>query len=167
MSFPGISLAAAEVEAQTIVDGISPYCTRIEIVGSIRRRKENVNDIDIALVWEGAGFGLLTFFKKHGILKSTGGDRIIKFKWPPMQIPVQLFQTNAAGWPSELLIRTGSKDHNIRMCARALRMQFKLSVGKGLIDERRYPYQPIPGIETEHDIFQALGMEYVEPKDRR
>ncbi len=167
MSFPGISLVKAEAEAQKIVDGISPYCSRIEIVGSIRRRKENVNDIDIVLVWEGAGFGLITFFKKHGILKSTGGDRIIKFKWPPKMIPVQLFQTDEARWATSLLIRTGSADHNIMMCTRAQTMGLKLAVSKGLLDCSRYPEHPIPGITTERDIFEALKMDYVEPKDRR
>lgn len=163
MSFPGISLAKAEVEAQTIVDGISPYCSRIEIVGSIRRRKKNVNDIDIVLVWEGAGFGFATFCREHGIVP-TGGARIIKFKWGVNQIPVQLFQTDSAGWPSELLVRTGNANHNIMMCTRAKACGLKLSVGKGLLDRRG---EPMRGIETEHDIFKALKMDYIKPEDRR
>lgn len=164
MSFPGISLAAAEAEASLIVMGLEPYCIRIEIAGSIRRRKRNVNDIDIVLMWEGAGFGLLTFFKRHRILKSTGGERIIKFKWPPMQIPVQLFQTDEAGWPTSLLVRTGSKDHNIMLCARAKACGLMLSVGKGLLDRRG---EPMRDINNERDIFKALDMNYVEPEDRR
>ena len=166
MSFPGISLAAAENEAGKIVAGIEEYCYRIEVAGSIRRRKEHVNDIDIVLVWKEKGFGFITFCRSHGIVP-TGGERIIKFKWGPTKIPVQLFQTDAAGWPTELLIRTGSKDHNIMMCTRALRHWLKLSVGKGLLDTSGWPDEPVEGIETEHDIFKALQMQYVEPKNRR
>lgn len=163
MSFPGISLMKAEAEAQTIVEGLEPYCSRIEVAGSIRRRKRNVNDIDIVLVWIGKGFGFLTFCRAHGI-KPAGGERIIKFKWGKMQIPVQLFQTDDDGWPTSLLVRTGSADHNIMLCARAKAHGLKLSVGKGLLDRRG---EPMRGIETEHDIFKALDMNYVEPKDRR
>ena len=165
MSFPGISLAKAEVEAQTIVDVIGRYCTRIEVAGSIRRRKKIVNDIDIVLVWEGAGFGFATFCRKYRIVP-TGGARIIKFKWGNMRIPVQLFQTDEARWPSELLIRTGSADHNKMLCARARAHGLKLSVAEGVITTG-YPVTAVPDIKTEHDIFEALKMKYAEPKDRR
>lgn len=164
MSFPRISLVKAEAEAGLIIAGLEPYCTRIEVAGSIRRRKDNVNDIDIVLVWKGLGFGLITFLRKHRITHSSGGERIIKFKWGPIRIPVQLFQTDEDGWPTSLLIRTGSADHNIMMCTRAKACGLKLSVGKGLLDRRG---EPMRGIETEQDIFKALDMNYVEPEDRR
>ena len=45
-----IPLAEAEAIAQEIVALLCPSCTRIEIVGSIRRRREDVGDVEIVCI---------------------------------------------------------------------------------------------------------------------
>ena len=155
----------AVVIAEHIKDALEPHCELIEIAGSIRRGKQAPGDIDIVLIWKNAGLGLVNFYRGHrtAITRPTGGARIIKFEWLQPFIKVQLFQTDLAGWPSELLIRTGSAEHNIKMCTVALKKGLKLSVGAGLLDGSGHP---IAGIETERDIFTALGVPYAEPHER-
>ena len=46
----GIPLERAEKIAEAVVKRLSPYCKRIEVAGSIRRRKEWVKDVDICLI---------------------------------------------------------------------------------------------------------------------
>ena len=45
-----MKLQEAKTIAQTVKKVLTPYCDRIEIAGSIRRRKPIVHDIDIVLI---------------------------------------------------------------------------------------------------------------------
>jgi DNA polymerase/3'-5' exonuclease PolX len=73
-----------------------------------------------------------------------------------------------------LLIRTGSKEHNIKLCQQAKRRGMKLHAdGSGLekmlagqgheIDNSTTSRIPCP---TEQSIFEALGLVYAEPWER-
>lgn len=45
-----IPLADADWLAQEVVDLLAPFCTRIEVAGSIRRRKADVGDVEIVAI---------------------------------------------------------------------------------------------------------------------
>jgi len=45
-----MDLATARQIAQTVQDRLTPFCERIEVVGSIRRGKPEVHDIDIVCI---------------------------------------------------------------------------------------------------------------------
>ena len=64
-------LDRAEVEpfALKIVSTIDPYCSRVEVAGSIQRRKPTVNDIEI-VVQPKPEYSLCT--KEDGASKSKG-----------------------------------------------------------------------------------------------
>jgi DNA polymerase (family 10) len=59
------------------------------------------------------------------------------------------------------LIRTGSKEHNIKLCQHAIDKGMKLSSEKGLMKDGK-----VIASKTEEEIFQGLGMDYVKPEER-
>ncbi len=80
-------------------------------------------------------------------------------------------------WATLLLVRTGSKEHNISLCKRALSMHMKLHADgsglyrlggmvatKGAADGSREEIM-IAG-DTEESIFDKLELKYKEPWER-
>ncbi|MBA7716801.1 hypothetical protein ES703_125879 [subsurface metagenome] len=62
-----------------------------------------------------------------------------------------------------LLIRTGSKDNNIRLCTLAKKKAWRLFAdGSGLFNERG---ERIAG-DSEESIYEALGLRYQLPEER-
>ena len=45
-----MELEKARAIASEVVKRLSPYCQRIEVAGSVRRKKAQVNDIDLVLI---------------------------------------------------------------------------------------------------------------------
>ena len=45
-----MELEKAKVIANIVVKALEPFCDKIEIVGSIRRQKPTVKDIDLVLI---------------------------------------------------------------------------------------------------------------------
>ncbi|MFH0809822.1 MAG: hypothetical protein V2A77_05070 [Pseudomonadota bacterium] len=161
---PGkISLERAKNIADTIVARLKPYCARIEIAGSIRRRRPLVNDIDIVLVpsdpWN----------MKHELMAvgqlTMGGSKIMRLVVPsqvgPLQVDIYIAMPET--WATLLLIRTGSAANNIRLCTRAKEKGWHLAAsGDGLFDEKGVR---IAG-DTEVSIYNALGEKWQEPTER-
>ena len=154
-----MALERAEKIAESVVKRLSPYCKKIEVAGSIRRRKPWVNDIDLVLVpsdpWN------LT----HGIMglgpSTAAGDKLKRVKFDDVQ--VDFYYATPETWATLLLIRTGSKESNIRLASLAKKKGWRLAAsGDGLFNEKG---QRIAG-DTEESIFEALGLPYEEPRQR-
>lgn len=146
--------------ANEIVKRLSPYCKKITVAGSIRRRKPTVNDIDIVLVpsdlWN------LT----HEILGlgpvRMSGMKIQRVNYNGTQIDIYLASPET--WSTLLLIRTGSVENNIRLCTLAKKKGWHLAAsGDGLFDQNG---QRIAG-DSEESIYQVLGLPYQEPWERK
>lgn len=149
-------------KAEALRLALAPYCERIEIAGSIRREKKQSRDIDLVVIWQGGGFGLLKVYleNKKRMSLPTGGEKIIKFTW--MGVPVQISVATPETWPVILLIRTGPADFNIYLCTTAKKRNMKLEAAGYIVksDMRQ-------AVETERDIFKVMGLDYIEPKDRK
>ena len=65
-------------------------------------------------------------------------------------------------WGILLLIRTGSSEHNIKLCNLAIRKGYRLAYSQGLLNEEG----EVIASRTEREVFQALGLDYVSPEDR-
>lgn len=166
-----MSLEEAEKIAADIVRELSPLADRIEIVGSIRRRRPAVHDIDIILIpKEGKAESLKDQCLAWQPLFSTcpapkWGDKLASF-WYDDKIQVDLYFANDYTWPILKLIRTGSKEHNVKLCMVSANKGMKLKAdGSGLFRDR-LETERVDGIKDEADIFAALGLRYVEPEDR-
>ena len=156
-----IALEGALKTAEAVVEQLSPYCSRIEIAGSIRRKKPWVNDIDLALIPNDMG-GLLAELTTIGGGKlKMSGRKIIKVMYGAIQ--VDIYVAEEATWGTLLLIRTGSKESNIRLAMLAQKRGWQLKAnGEGLLNEKG---DRIAG-DTEESIYEALGLPW-QPPERR
>lgn len=154
-----MKLKQAKALAQEIVEQLAPYCERIEVVGSVRRRKPYCKDIDIVAIVERQGKFAVELWAMGKV--KYGGHKVIRLEYKGCQ--VDLYLADATTWATLLLIRTGSAQHNVKLASLAKRRGWHLHVdGSGLCNEKG---QRIAG-NTEKSIFQALGLPYAEPQDR-
>jgi DNA polymerase (family 10) len=150
---------------------LEPYCDRIQVAGSIRRLKPVVHDIDIVCIPNNQG-QFIYALQELGNIK-MGGQKLIRcnltaVEFYPATISLDVYIATPENWATLLLIRTGSKEHNIKLCSRARHMGMVLHAdGSGLFKltncagrERR-----IAG-DTEESIFKALELPYLPPWKR-
>lgn len=154
-----IELERAQRIAQAVVKRLSPYCRKIAVAGSVRRKKPWVNDIDLVLIpndlWD-----FHSELMKLGSLKMSG-KKILRVMAGSTQIDV--YVADEETWATLLLIRTGSAENNIRLASLAKKRGWHLvASGDGLFNELR---ERIAG-NTERSIYDALGVPWQEPEER-
>ncbi|MFH0748566.1 MAG: hypothetical protein V1915_01390 [Candidatus Bathyarchaeota archaeon] len=153
-----MKLVEAQELAKEVIKILFPLCVRIEVAGSIRRKKAEVRDVDIVLIPN-----LLVDIV--GILQSKmqakvekRGKLIISLKIGDVGVDLNLATTE--NFAPLLLFRTGSWESNMRLATKAQQKGLKFS-----------PYGVFNGDKriddnTEEGIFSALGEEYVPPEER-
>jgi DNA polymerase/3'-5' exonuclease PolX len=123
-----MSLPQAQRLAEKIVTEIRPFCERVEIAGSIRRRKPTVGDIEIVCIprHQPDLFGdpgeslldikLLELLKEGRLSKGRkNGDKQKEFIVPSGGCQLDLFITSPDCWPVIFTVRTGSEDFTKRL----------------------------------------------------
>ncbi len=133
---------------------------RVEIAGSIRRRKETVGDIDI-LVTTQKPKDVMDYFTgldsvRHVIAKGEAKSTVRLREG--LESDLRVIKPESFG--SALMYFTGSRETNIEMRKLALKQGLKLNE-YGLFENERQ----IAG-KTEQEVFKHLGMTYVEPELR-
>ena len=159
LEFSEATQIAEEVKFQ-----VGRYCEKIVVVGSLRRNKPKVRDVDFVVVttdldWHNLGQELRRMKTK----KVTAGNKIIKTLYPVKDKYFQLDFYRASNDNFEVikLIRTGSADHNMWLAQLAISKGMRIKFSQGLIKDEKV----IAG-KTEEGIFEALEIPYKEPKDR-
>ena len=99
-----ISLESAQKIAEAVVKRLAPYCKRIEVAGSIRRRRPWVHDIDIVLILSDL-WNLHQEVKRLGETKAVG-SKIMRVMMGATQVDIYIAEPET--WATLLLIRTGS-----------------------------------------------------------
>ena len=158
-------LEEAKTIAERVKQTLSPYCDRIEIAGSIRRSKPVVHDIDIVLIEKPGAALTMNYALSHIGTITKDGPKIKQLCYAENRslIDVDLYLATSATWATLLLIRTGSKENNVRLCTMAKRKGWQLKAnGDGLFNERG---DRVAG-DTEESIYKALALPYQEPFDR-
>jgi DNA polymerase (family 10) len=154
-----MELERAQRTANAVIDILKPYCSRIEVVGSIRRKRPNPNDVDIVLIPKDL-WNLHAELVKLGQVKMSG-SKIIRVIYGNTQL--DFYIADEATCATLLLIRTGSTQNNIRLCSIAKKKGWHLAAnGDGLFNEKK---ERIAG-DTEISIYQALGLPYKRPEER-
>jgi len=168
--------------AEKLIDAVRDSCERIEIAGSLRRKRAMVHDIDLVVIPKlieqprtnptffddtelvpALLIRLNELFDRRKIDEFTRGEKIYKCFATATGIPIDIYLATTVTWPTILLIRTGSKHFNIRMCQHARELDYQLHAdGRGLEDGDG---KLLP-ITSEHDIFAALNLPYIEPEAR-
>ena len=158
-----MKLNQATLIAEKLKQELKPHCDRIEIAGSIRRGRPIVHDIDIVLIPKPeAVLALDSLLTSRGSLKSHG-PKLTALTLPYEGIDVDIYRASSSTWATLLLIRTGSKENNIRLCSLARKKGWQLKAnGEGLFNEKG---QRIAG-DTEQSIYEALDTPYQEPPER-
>ncbi len=154
-----IALERAEGIAKAVVKLLKPYCQKIEVAGSIRRRKPWVNDIDLVLV-PSDPWNLQHEIRGLGQVRMSG-MKIMRVMVGSTQ--VDIYVASEETWATLLLIRTGSAENNIRLASLAKKRRWHLHAnGDGLFNENG---QRIAG-DSEESIYGALGLRYQRPEER-
>jgi DNA polymerase/3'-5' exonuclease PolX len=150
----------------------------MEIVGSYRRGAKTSGDIDVIFTHSNTQEGLRKFQEFIGILKekryithilAKGKKKAMfigKIKGGKAHRRIDFLFAEKEKYPFTTLYFTGSKYFNIYMRLYALERDISLSE-HGMKNIRTNEIINIPQIQTERDIFDYLGLEYVEPKDRK
>ncbi len=154
--------------ALDVLEQLRPHCIRIEIAGSIRRKKPEVKDIEIVAIPKPYSTGLF----ESGIAtvvnrweKVKGAMEYGKVKYTqrilPEGIKLDLFFAEEGNWGSIFAIRTGSADYSHQvLAARWVQRGFKSDGGYLYRDGERYE------MREEEDLFKVIGLPYAEPEDR-
>ncbi len=135
---------------------------RVEIVGSFRRRRPTVGDIDVLSTAEKPEKAMEELCEMSEVEEVTGKGETKTSVIISGDVRLDLRIVDEDSWGSALMYFTGSKYHNIEMRDVALDKGFKLNE-YGLFD--RENGEKVAG-ETEEEVFNELGLEYIPPEMR-
>ena len=162
-----MKLEEAAVLADRIVHSIEHLCNKIQVVGSIRRKRPEVNDIDIVLIPQAWMWNTIIQRLKNNMLARVvkAGQELATLKIPTgattETMQVDIYRARPETWGVLLLIRTGSMEHNVMMCSRARTLDMMLSAARGVIKDGK-----VIASRSEKEIFQALGLPFIPPQER-
>ncbi len=145
--YPAVHRRAEELARAIRESGLA---SRVEIAGSIRRRREVVRDIDLVAASDRPAELARAFRELARIARAEGIDADLRV------VPEDEFSP-------ALLDFTGSKEHSTDLRRLARSRGWKLDehgLFAGRAGGRRFP------CETEAEIYRRLGLEYVEPELR-
>ena len=155
-----MELGKAQKIANEIRALLEPLCEKLAVAGSIRRQRPVVKDIDLVMI-------PIDRWKLDLALMSLGKLSMSGFKLSRVTMDggtrVDIYFATPETFATLLLIRTGSVESNLRLCATAKRRGWRLCAdGSGLFNEKG---ERIAG-DSERSIYEALGLVYQEPGDR-
>jgi len=154
-----MELQEAEKLAKRIVKQILPHCERVEVAGSIRRRKEECRDVDVVLIPKP-----FLWSRIIATLQRTMDAEVLKRGESIAQLTIEgvnvdLYVASPETFGIVLLLRTGSAAHNIKLSMLAQKKGLKLT-HKGLTRG-----DVVIG-QTEREIFESLDLPYKNPEER-
>lgn len=155
--------------AQQTADELTAYLGAVEGVervtpaGSFRRAKETVGDLDLLVTGPGAGAALDRFAshpKVQELLVKGENKASARFGIEGIQVDVRALDPKHFG--AALQYFTGSKEHNVALRQRALKMGLTLN---------EYGLSELSGgavvaSETEEEIYGKLGLAWIPPELR-
>ena len=162
----------AEEEAERIraVLAEMPEIVRLQVAGSLRRRRETIKDIDmVASVDDAAGDDVRrkimdVFTSQPSVVAVTGKGETKSSVVLKSGMNMDLRVVNDSQFPYTLHHFSGSKEHHIPLRRRALSMNMTIN-DYGLFRGKEPHLELIP-CKDEADIYAALGMDYIEPELR-
>ncbi|MCH8067189.1 MAG: DNA polymerase/3'-5' exonuclease PolX [Nanoarchaeota archaeon] len=137
------------------------YVNRVEIAGSLRRRKETIGDIDI-LVTSKNPEKVKNFFTTMNDVEQVlaQGPTKSSIRLGGVQVDLRVLQEKHYG--AALLYFTGSQQHNIALRKIAIKQGMKLSeYGVFLKKGNR-----LVASKTEEECYKKLGLSFIEPEIR-
>lgn len=161
---------------EIIVEALRPMCQRIDIAGSVRRGRPVVNDLDLVLLPKP---GQVEAVRERACARTrlvTYGPQTLIVALPvprgyqhherEIQIDIwfardttrDLIEEIPGNYGTLLMCRTGSREHNIRICQRAANLGLHWNPHQGLLKDNQ-----VIASAAEEDIFAALGLSPIPP----
>ena len=181
-------LVVAKAYAEDLCSSMAPVCDRVAVVGSVRRGKTDVGDIELLMIpkFEPAAQTLFGGSEEQissqlvcvekliadGVLQHRLDKNGHKCCGTWMQrvvyqgVPVDFFCCTAEQWGLSMVIRTGPADFSQKMATERSRRGF---LPDGFCIRGFRVVDHFHRLETpeEIDVFNAIGMRWIEPRDRR
>ncbi|MFB6120125.1 MAG: DNA polymerase/3'-5' exonuclease PolX [Halobacteriaceae archaeon] len=165
-------LGRAESRAEEIHDRLADAdeFDRVQIVGSFRRRRPTVGDIDVLATAPdpAAAMDRFTGFEAVEDVRSRGETKSSVVVPGDLQVDLRIVDPEC--WGAALVYFTGSKDHNITLRDRALDRDWKLNEYglydvSGVEDAGEREGDRIAG-DTEEGVYDALDCAWIPPELR-
>jgi DNA polymerase (family 10) len=133
---------------------------RIDIVGSLRRMKETIGDVDFLVISEKPEKIMDFFVSLPGVVKIWGKGKTKSSVRMKDGFDMDLRVLPKISYGAALQYFTGSKEHNISLRKIAIEKGFKLNE-YGLFRGKK-----IIASSDEKEIYEKLGLEYIPPEMR-
>lgn len=159
---------------------IEPYCDKAVIAGSCRRMCKTVGDIEIVCVLKDmANFDMI--FPKDYPGMVVNGERLKRFKYPKINLQIELYITSREDFGRILAIRTGSSAFSRFKLATTWNRNGWCGTKDGLRRKKEctkkgnvwkikpeYVNKPTlpPVFEIEEVFFKFLGIDWILPEKR-
>jgi DNA polymerase/3'-5' exonuclease PolX len=174
-----MELSKARNIAEKLLLDISPYCSRAEIAGSIRRKKAEVKDVELVVRVENWD-ELFDTLQQHGKFIKPGVPVVTP--WDPKpdakylrmllndDIKLDLFVASPENWGALYMMRTGSAagpngDFGF-VPAMFAAWKRKSGGGKMVGCLPTTPEGLSISVPEEEDFFKLCGIKWVEPEER-
>jgi len=166
-----LNLAQAEGIAGLVVSLTGAWCKKIEVVGSIRRKRPEIHDIDLVVQtyedehdehWKGLKDSMITM---AGVKVILNGDEIFRTLLPlegGEWVQVDFYRAKPETYGIHKLVRTGSAEHNIWLAKYAIKKGMRLQYSIGLVSADK----DITVGETEEAVFEKLKLPFIKPELR-
>ena len=173
-----LSYSIALALAQTVLIDLAPACQRIEIAGSLRRKKAEIGDIEIVCIPELPKLNQMNWFGDiSGGLDELLDSLVERRRWKRVKngplykqfdigpTTLDLFITTPEKWGMIFCLRSGPADFSHRLvtprragglCPAYLRVK----------DGRVWNNGTALPTPEEADVFRALGLDWIEPEKR-
>jgi len=165
-------LDEATIIAESIYNSLKDLegVIKIEVAGSLRRAKETIGDIDILIAADEEAIAeLFEVFTTHERVTEILGKGDTKSSVRTIEgRQVDLRIVKSEHFAAALMYFTGSKEHNVVMRSRARERGMSLNeYGLYKLDEKgETNWEANQPFETESDIYQLLGLNWVPPELR-
>lgn len=162
-----------ESQAQQINEALAkvPGIVRMQVGGSLRRKRETVKDIDMVIsVADNADdkvrANIMQVFTSQPGIKAITGQGLTKSSVVLENgVNMDLRVVGDTQFPYTLHHFTGSKEHHIPLRRRALSMGMTIN-DYGLFRGKEPDPNNLVPCKDERDIYAALGLDYIEPELR-
>lgn len=164
-------------EVEKLIAGVlehvaaTPGVDRVEVAGSLRRRKETIGDVDILARFEGDGTPVVdrfVAFDGAARVQGAGPTKGSIVLHSGLQVDLRVIPARSFG--AALQYFSGSKEHNVAVRTRAVREGLRVNEwGVFRVPEGADPAElgKEDGVrlagETEEGVYEALGMAWVPP----
>lgn len=145
---------------------LAPHCERIEIAGSVRRKKPDCGDIEILCIPKPYGVGLFA----SGIALVMQDWPVVRGEFPckytqrflPCGIKLDLFTATRENWGLIFMIRTGPWEFSKKFAGSWIPAA-GYKCHDGYLHNRNGAVIPV---YEEKDLFEKFNVTFIEPENR-